>query len=304
MLKQSNCIKRALNTAGLTLEAGIGESFLIKAIFVGIVTTAGFLTVRVDNFTVGFWRVFGKRGNELGGTRAGYKGYNLMDLLVKRGLPFSIPIAEGQKLTCGVLDGAGTIQVVYDIYDETDITAEMPNGTKSKSAGFIQYLRESSVLTASGDMLLDTSLTPAEFPDFPAGKCVPAKMKIKLHGIHGSPVADYDSASNGFHTTYLKLIREREILLDEDRNGLPFLGNEAADGAADYTLAESLIGSGGAQVLATAVYQNDPPYWFEPALEFASGEELLVYLTWVKVGTDTMAADLPDVGLILEVIRE
>lgn len=304
MLRQTNCIKSALNTAGLTLQASVGQSLLVKAIYVGVVTTSGYLTIKVDNYSVASYLVQGKRGNELGGQRLGYKAVNLMKLLVDRGLPFAIPVAEGQKLTLPVLDGAGSMQVVYDRYDAGDIKADMPNGTASKRYGFIQYLRESAVLTASGDMSLDTSLTPAEFPDFPAGKAVPANMTIKLHGIHGSPVADFVSGSNGFYTTYFKLVKEREVLLDEDRNGILFLGSAAATGAGDYTNVQSLIGTGGSALDANAAYKFDAPFWFDPALIFTSGEELLVYLTWVKVGTHTMAANLPAVGLILEVNKK
>lgn len=173
MLRQTNCIKSALNTAGLTLQADVGESFLVKAIYVGIVTTDSYLAVKVDNFSVAYYKVKGKRGNQLWGFQKQKYGLNLMKLLVDRGLPFAIPVAEGQKLTLPVLDGAGYMQVVYDRYDSGDIIPTMPNGTASKKFSFIQYLRESAVLTASGDMLLDTSLTPAEFPDFPAGKPVP-----------------------------------------------------------------------------------------------------------------------------------
>lgn len=304
MLRQSNCIKSALNTAGLTLEADSGESFLVKAIYVGCVTTASYLAIKVDNFSVAYYNVFGKRGNELGGQRLAYKGYNIMKKLVDRGLPFSIPIAEGQKMTLPVLDGIGSMQVLYDRYDAQDILATMANGTASKKFGFIQYLRESAVLTASGDMVLNTAITPAEFPDFPAGRAVPARMKIKLHGIYGSPVADFVSAGNGFYTTYLKLVREREVLFDEDRNGFPFLGYASATGAAYYRKCETLIGCGGEAGDADGDYKFDDPLFFTPALEFSSGEELLVYLTWVKAGTHTMAADLPAVGLILEVNRE
>ncbi|GAI88922.1 unnamed protein product, partial [marine sediment metagenome] len=167
--------------------------------------------------------VKGKAGNQLGTQRLAYSGYNLMDRLVKKGLPFTLPIAEGQKLTLPALDGIGTMVVVYDIYDAGDIRSDMANGTASKNFSFIQYMRESAVLAASGDMLLDTSITPAEFPDFPAGRAVPANMSIKLHGIHGNPVADYVSSGNGFYSTFLKLVREREVLLDEDREGIPFL---------------------------------------------------------------------------------
>jgi len=304
MLRQVNCIKSALNTAGLTLEAGTGESFLVKAIYVGAVTTAGYLAVKVDNFSVAYYLVAGKAGNELGGQRYGYDGINLMNVLVKRGLPFSIPIAEGQKMSLPVLDGVGLIQVVYDRYDASDILATAPNGTASKKFGFIQYLRESTVLTASGDMLLDTSITPGEFPDFPAGRAVPARMKIKLHGINGNPVSDYVSAGNGFYTTYLKLVREREVLFDEDRNGFPFLGITTYSGAAEYKRGESLIGCVGERVGPVNRIEVREPLFFTPPLEFLSGEELLVYLTWIKVGTHTMAANLPAIGLILEVNRD
>lgn len=304
MLIQANCIKKALNTAGLTLEADTGKSLLVKAIYVGVVTTAGYVTIKIDNFTVGYFLVKGKAGNELGGMYKAYKGLNLMKLLNDSGLNFKYPIAEGQKMTIGALDGVGSIQVMYDIYTAGDIRADMPNGTASKIFSFIQYLRESAVLAASGDMLLDTAITPAEFPDFPAGKVVPPRMRIKLHGITGSPVADFASGGNGFYTTYLKLIKEREVLLDEDRNGIQFLGDAEATGAGKYTDGESIIGSVGEVGAGYFIANRKEPFFFEPSLTFLSGEELLVYLSWIKVGTHTMPANLPAVGLILEVNRE
>lgn len=304
MLKQANCIKSALNTAGVTLEADSGESFLVKAIYVGIVTTASYLSVKVDNFSVAYYLAFGKRGNELGGVRHSTHGLNLMKILVDRGLPFSIPVAEGQKLTIPALDGAGKMQVLYDRFDAGDIRADMPNGTGSKQFGFIQYLRESAVITASGDMLLDKAITPAEFPDFPAGRAVPAKMSIKIHGVTGCPVADAASGSNLFYTTYLKMIRDREVLFDEDRHGFPFTGYADASGSAYYSKVQSIIGCVGEHPAPFNYDNAEPPLFFDPPLEFTSGEELLVYLTWVKVGTRTMAANLPAVALILEVNRE
>jgi hypothetical protein len=304
MLIEANCVKSALNTAGLTLQADVGESFLVKAIYVGTVTTAGYLAIKVDNFSVAYYRVAGKRGNELGGQRMNYFAKNLMKLLVNRGLPFAIPIAEGQKLTLPILDGAGSMQVIYDRYTAGDIKATDPNGTQSRRQGFIQYMNASAVLAASGDLLLDTSLTPAEYPNFPAGDVVPSKMSILLHGIEGSPFADAVSGSNLFYTTYLKMIRDRQVLIDEDRNGIIFLGYSAASGAADYGHVQSLIGSIGEQPDAVGDMKWDEPLWFTPPLKFVSGEELLIYLSIVKVGTHTMPTGLPDIGLILEVNRE
>ena len=304
MLIEANCVKSALNTVGLTLQADVGESFMVKAIYVGRVTSVPYLAVKVDNFSVAYYRTYGKRGCELGGQRLVYKGYNLMKKCIDRGLPFAIPIAEGQKLTLPALDGIGSMQVVYDRYTAGDIKATDSNGTASRKQGFIQYMTTSTVLTASGDLLLDASLTPAEYPNFPCGDVVPSKMSIILHGIHGSPFADFASSGNGFYTTYLKLIRDRQVLLDEDRNGIIFLGCAAATGAGYYQNVQSLIGCGGEQGDADAGFKFDDPFWFTPPLKFMSGEELLVYLSIVKVGTHTMPTGLPDIGLILEVNRE
>lgn len=304
MLIQSNCVKQALNTAGLTLQVPLGQSYLVKQVSVGAVTTAGYLTLKVDNFTVASYRVAGKRGNELGGLRNGYQAINLMKLLVDRGLKFAIPMAEGQKLTVPALDGAGYIQVVYDRYTAGDIKATDPNGTQSKTFSFIQYLGASAVLTASGDQLLDTSLSPPEFPNFPCNAVVPPKMSIQIHGIEGSPVADGEATPYNFYTTYLKMIQNREVLFDEDRNGFLFLGDATTATAASYKQAISKIGSVGEVAIASLDYKVSEPLFFTPPLKFASGDELLVYLSYVKIGTHTMASGLPDVGLIMEVNRE
>lgn len=304
MLKQNNCVKLITASGGGNLEANTGESFLVKGIFVHPSTNDAFLTAKIDNVTVGFYRLVGKSGNHLGRLSENVIGANLMELLVSRGLPFSLPIAEGQKLVLTRYAETGTIQILYDRYDGGDIRADMPSGTASKTYGFLQYLRESAVLTASGDMILDTAITPAEFPDFPAGKAVPAKMSIKLHGIAGCAVADAASGSNLFYTSFLKLVREREVLFDEDRAGFLFRGNSQTAQTAQYRLTNSIINSGAELAEFNSFWANDKPLFFDPPLVFGSGEELLVYLTWVKVGTHTMPANMADVALILEVVKE
>lgn len=306
MLKQQNCTKLITAATGGDLEADSGESFLVKAIFnaLPITKTDTFLTAKIDNVTVGFYRCVGKSGNHLGGASASTVGRNLMRFLTDRGLPFSLPIAEGQKLNVSRPAGTGKIIVLYDRFDAGDIRADMPCGTDSKIYGFLQYLRESTLLQADGDMVLDTAITPAEFPDFPAGKAVPAKMKIRLHGIAACPYADFVSGDNGFYTRYLKLTREREVLFDEDRVGFLFWGNDQTAQTAQYTLGKSIIGSGAEYAEFNSFWANKQPLMFDPALEFASGEELLVHLTIEKIGTHTHPANLADVALILEVVRE
>lgn len=304
MLMQSNCVKLITASGGGDLEADANESFLVRGIFVDPSTNDTYLTAKIDNVTVAYYRLVGKSGNHLGDISASTIGANLMALLVKMGLPFSLPIAEGQKLNISRYAEAGMVQILYDRYSAGDIRSDMPGGSAAKSYGFLQYLREAAVLTASGDMILDTAITPSEFPDFPAGKAVPAKMRIKLHGIAGCPVADFASGDNGFYTSFLKLVREREVLCDEDRDGFLFRGNDQTAQTAQYILVKSLIGSGAEYAEFNSFWANCPPLMFDPPLVFESGEELLVYLSWVKIGTHTMPANLADVALILEIERE
>lgn len=307
MLQQNNCVKLLPQNSSYDLEADTNESFLVKGIFVAPDTADTFLTIKIDNVTVGFYRVYGKSGNHLGGIRGGYVGINLMRFLIERGLPFSLPIAEGQKLHVSRPAGAGHIQILYDRYDAGDIRSDMPCGSTAKNYGFLQYLRETNVQTASGDMLLDNAITPAEFPDFPAGKAVPAKMSIKLHGIVGCPFSDFAYVTDdyeGYYSTFLKLIREREVLFDEDRAGILFEGR--IDGATEknYEHGKTIIGSGAEYFETYVSWRGKPPLMFDPPLEFASGEELLVYLTVARDGDRAMTVNLADVALIQEVIRE
>lgn len=302
MLRQSDCIKHLAGVLGGSLQADAGESFLVKAIFVVPSSGDDYLTIKIDNFTVGFYRLVGKGGNHLGGIHYYNQGFNLMDFLVKRELPFSLPIAEGQKLTVVRANEAGNVQVLYDRYDAGDIRSDMPCGTDSKVYSFLQYLTQSEQLDEDGDLLLDTAVTPAEFPDFPAGRACPANTTIKLHGIAGSAHNEGGSSDAYWYDTYLKLVRDREVLFDEDRQGIPFLSD--ADGASydpQYRDSKSIIGSGAMFAEIAAWYAGRPPLMFATPLEFLSGEELLVYASGKIVGTYETVADKIDVALILEV---
>ncbi|GAI83879.1 unnamed protein product, partial [marine sediment metagenome] len=146
-------------------------------------------------------------------------------------------------------------------------------GSAAKNYGFLQYLRESTLLTASGDMHLDTAITPAEFPDFPAGKAVPAKMSIKLHGIVGCPFSDYayvEDGYQGYYSDYLKLTREREVLFDEDRNGIFFKGRKEGSQEKYYENIDSIIGSCADFYSAVQDYAQKDPFMLDPPLIFAN----------------------------------
>lgn len=303
MLRQANCIKRALTTVAFSLQADAGESFLIKTIFAGhTALAAGYPVLRVDRKTVGCYRGGAIGVNHLGSDDETYIAQNLMKWLAEHGVNVSIPVAEGQTFTIERASNTGDITVVYDIYDAGDINAIMPNGSDAKEFTFIQYMTSSAALEAVGDHLLDVSLSPAEFPDFPCGRPVPPRHTIELLGLVGAPVSKGDGTTGHTTSQYLKLIKDRETLFDEDRNGIPFIAAENTTGTAIYKTEMSLIGD----CVQVGADLSDPclgvPLLFEPPLVFKSGEELQLYLTCSYAASGTIAVAEVRVGAILHVV--
>lgn len=285
-----NCVKRAETTKEFSLSADTGESFLIKLIIFADALTTGYPVFRVDRKTVGCYRGGTHGVSHLGYLLDAYLGYNLMDYLSNKGINLTIPIAEGQRFTVDRAGNTGAVVAVYDIYDAGDITANMLNGSGSNEYNFLQYITASAALDSVGDHLLDVSLSPAEFPDFPCGQVVPARHTIEILGLVGQPVCQGGVDPAFSATQYVKLIKDREVLFDEDRAGLPFMAITNVTSAKEYKTEFSLIGD----CVNVATGLSDPsvglPLLFDTPLRFVSGEELLVYLT-VSLGTGgTLAA--------------
>lgn len=305
MLRQANAIKRVASGTAFALQADAGESFLIKCLYAGPTALAtGYPVLRVDRKTVGCYRGGAIGVNHLGSVDDTYIAQNLMKWLGDNGVNVTIPIAEGQQFTVERSGNTGDLTAVYDIYDAGDIRKDMSNGSDSKDFTFIQYMTASAALEAVGDHELSVSLSPAEFPDFPCGKAVPARHKIELLGLVGAPVSKGDGATGHTTSQYLKLVKERETLFDEDRNGIPFMADENTTGTAMYKTAMSLIGDC-VQVGASLSNPSEGvPLLFDPPLKFESGEELQVYLTCSYAASGTIAVAEVRVAAILHVTIE
>ncbi len=307
MLKQGNCVKRFTAVSTDSLEARTGESLLIRALYVAPESDNDFLSLKVDRKTVGVYRIYGKSGNHLDRINIGFHQRNLMEFLQRKGVNCSIPVAEGQAFTVSSVGTSPVVVIVYDVYTAGDIRADMPNGTDSKEYMFIQYMDSSTSVLTTQTVELDTSLSPPEFPDFPCGKSVPANTEIEILGVVGSPSGTGASGSNYIGTTFVKLVKEREVLFDEDRNGIPFFyifNDTMNDYSADFTLIGPCVNVRHFTEIASLV--NDAPLgdplMFEPALKFQSGEELLMYLSFVEVGSQDLG-DKIDLALIMNVTR-
>lgn len=304
MLKQGNCVKRITASGGGDLVANAGESFLIKLLYAEPSGNDTFLTLRVDRKTVGVYRIGGDAGNHLSYYTEGNFKNNLTEFLAKAGINVTIPVAEGQTFTVSRYAETGDVIIVYDIYDAGEMVASMPNGSDSKEYTFLQYMDSTETLTASGDVKIDTSLSPAEFPDFPCGAVVPARHTIDILGICGSPVGDKTSGDNYFLSTYLKLVKDRETLFDEDRNGIPFGAKKPDEDEVMYRTALSLIGDCVMNSYSQSHELLADPLIFTPALKFVAGEELLVYVTMAETGSHTLTASIQSLAAIMRVIVE
>jgi len=303
MLLQANMVKRITASGGGDLEAKAGESLRVKCIECIGSTNDTYITVRVDRVTTAYYRVKGLSGNHLGSRRVDYLRQNIMDFLTAIGVNVSIPVAEGQTLNVSRYAETGNVIIVYDRHSAGDILATDPNGSESNTITFLQYAKVGTTPTASGDHKLDTAITPSEFPDFPCGKVVEARHTVELLGVAGCPFVNGEAGPAGWATSFMKFVKDREVLFDTDRNGIPFDAQNTAATADAYAGNFSLIGPGTEILVDTNVVMAGDPLMFEPALRFESGSELNVYLTIVKTGAPTWDT-IEDVAFILRDIRQ
>lgn len=309
MLKYSNA---SFEIAGLTtydLTADVGESFLIKKITVFAPSDDGYLILRVDRKTVGVYRTKGHSGNHLGHPQSGWLHKNLMESLQARDINVSIPIAEGQTFTYLFSTGNGHVCTYYDVYDAGDIRSDMPNGSSSKEYTFLQYMDVGTAPSASGDILLNTSLSPAEFPAFPCGVNVPPRQKIDVLGLVGSPIGDDTDSANYIVTDFVKLVKEREVLFDQRRRGFVFTGLRGSSNGQVWNNTFSPIGP--CVPVQIVLYDQDStqpsyqdPLIFDEPIRMQSGEELNVYVTVRLEGSHTLSDLSIDLAAILRVTAE
>lgn len=298
-------VKNAIGkTAGqtLTLEADTGESFLVKDIRIGA-NDAEFLDVTIDKAMVGRFRTAKALGTHLGFAWASGKipitdylnavipKETLLAYLGRMGIFTGFPIAEGQQMVLTPATATqylGTIEIIYERYEAGDIVSTQENGSESLEYMFINYGDVGSAITTAGDYLINTVNSPAEFPDFPIGKDVPAKTEIDLIGLLATEGYDWDGAAQITYTKYLKLVRDRVTLFDEDRNGLLFQGSDrGAAAVATY------YGEGYSSIGNYTPIDTKPPYLLPTPMTFMAGEELNAYITADIV---TAAASIAQAG--------
>lgn len=219
MLLNSFMQGNAIDADSLELKAEPGESFLVKDVMVDNTSDVEFAKVMIDRMTVGYFSVYNMYTNQLIFAKDKAAIPTILEFLRQKELFAGYPIATGQKLLVDIT-GATTknIRVMYERYDEGDIKAEAPNGTKSKEYTFVNYGTNKAAHDSGTYALFDKTLNPAEFPDFPFGAVVPAGIKMSILGIL---IPSYRKAVNiGAEYRYLRLMKGRETLWDKDKAGI------------------------------------------------------------------------------------
>lgn len=305
-LKAANQIKTVKGATVLSLTADPGEAFIVKGI--RIYSAAGtYATLKTEKTTVGYIHVDQTYGNHLAFTAArlltGLIGFllleNLLSMLFRLGIFKGYPVAEGETFIVSGAEGAADIKtVVYDIMEPADVKNTDPNGSKSLEYFFLSYGDTGAVIDAAADNLLDNPLCPAEFPAFPFGKEVPSKNQILLHGIAGSEVGVMNATpALAIHTTYLKLVKDREVLFDEDRNGILFDSSNLAGAAGTH------VGAGHSLIGAQTHIDPRPPLLFPDPIVFDEGDELNAYISSLEPVAASSIAALYQVIAFIETVK-
>lgn len=233
--------------------------------------------------------------------KTGPRTRGLLPYLREKGLWKGWPVAEGETFYLEGLKRSNCVQVViYEIWEPGDISSQQENGSRSKDYMLINYGNCGGSIQATADNLLNTSKNPAEFPDFPFGKVCPARLEVDIHGILGSafaPKENTDAAHS--YTRFLKLVKDRETLFDEDRQGIPFecRALSLGDRMDKFASGISMIGN-------YSEHDRLFPLMFDPPLTYREGDELNIYVTLVVTSTgQAIAIDEHEIGLIQKVRR-
>ena len=208
-------------TASLSIEAKVGESLLIKQLLVGALHAGGFCECFIDRLSVGFWYTGDINANHLEQCGVTDVLPNLFERLQQLGIFNGYPVAEGETFEIKPAIAGATIigAIVYEIHEAGDISPEMPGGSKSTEYTIVNYGTNTAQIDAGEYGDIDKSRNPSEYPAFPFKEVVPAGHEIDIHGILLKTWGGYvDNTANTMR--FLKLIRDRKVLFNEDRRGI------------------------------------------------------------------------------------
>jgi len=208
-------------TASLSIQAKAGESLRVKGLRFGALTSRGFAQCFIDRVTVGYFYIGDINANHLEQWSMATLLGNTFKRLIDKGIHSGFPVGEGQTFEVKPAGAGSTLigAIEYEIGEKDDFKPEMPNGSASKEYVFLNYGTNTDLASAGDWAKVDKSRNPSEYPAFPFGDVVPAKLNIQILGFLMMTWKDAFGNLNPNYS-YLKLIKDRQTLFDEDRNGI------------------------------------------------------------------------------------
>jgi len=278
-------VKNVLGDTDLSLTADAGKALLVLGLRV-YNPVDDYVTVKTDRTSVGYFRVGGEQGNHLFYPTDNEHEINLLDWLIAMNFHRGFPVPEGATFELTGAAQADAVQTaLYQVLDAGDIRGDQPNGPDSDSYDFMNYGRYNTVLT-DDDNLFDTPQTTAEFPAFPWDALSPAGKKVTLFGLAFSEIGTTSASQANQHISrYVKMIQERKVLFDDDRNGLLY------EGIASTSADQTDVATGQAMGGNRSSVDRCAPLVFASPLVFPGNSELDVYVTTeVVAGVANLAA--------------
>jgi len=257
--------------SSLSVEAKVGQSLLIKRLKFGALHSGGFAEILIDRVSVGFFYIGDINANHLEQFEMATLLGNVFDRLIDKNIINGYPVAEGQTFEVRPHTAGATVvgTIVYEIHDAGDMTSDMPNGSTAAEFLFLNYGTNAIEIAIDATGALDKTRNPSEYPAFPFGEVVPANYSMEILGFLLMSWKDSQGNLNPNYA-YLKLIKDRNVLFDDDRNGI--------------CVREGM----GFLTWGPCRQTNIDIQLFPVPLTFASGDELLVQMT---AGDTAIAVD-------------
>ncbi len=189
-------VKRIVASGGGSLTPRAGHSLIVRDIFCLPSSSDTFLTIKVNQTTLQWFRVKGYSGNQVpypaqATTTATAQGRkSLFQTLRDAGHPLDIPVGEGSTFVVSRAAEAGDVTLVYDEYDAADVKDTDPNGSESKKRVQLVHGTNAAAISAVGDAKVDGLQIAGCVADFPInGDRVPQGAKGRIIGVLGCPCA-------------------------------------------------------------------------------------------------------------------
>jgi hypothetical protein len=287
-LKKADII---IPVTGVGFPVPVGESWLLKNIIASSIAAQTYMSfvVHVSNTEVLTITQYNAIGRFLDTLKGMVRPKNLLAYLFEKGIWRGIPIGEGENLQMVAINAYNSqAYAIVDVFDAGDKKPTDPNGSDGAEYDFVSAYTLASGMFASGDNWLTTVLGGPTIFEVQGNELrVPVNKEITIFGFMTRDIRKVSGTdANEQNSTYLKFVKNREVLFANDVNGIPMRGDTSKVTDGTY------IGSG---TCISGMYDSAEafePYLFQNPLVLGEGEKIGISLvTQITKGVANISYD-------------